>query len=588
MTIELPSASDSEAPITRQWKLPVGYKSKADAKVAVVCAAADDGLLAFIKQRSQLSQTTDGQGNDVHIVDELDEAELEEGETESGKKKKQKKKAKKDDNVVSEERDGAGHNLKTTSKGGHMPLFETREEARARGRFDTAPGKRLQSRYMNGRGRGTGFGRHNGFGPTGMRGGFSQSSHGPARRRPFGGPGGFPAPHPNVHHFYPPSHPHFPPYGPGTPAHFRPYPFIPPAGGLGFPDGVYPLAYERPGYFLAGPGPAHERYAHGLGRPGMETATSSTHAPPPVSSAVMPAHHGHHDHIRNYEFVRGREYGQDLNAQPSYSGAILGSPLPSGPMYSRAYGYEYPAAAGDAHHLLPHQVSRGYPQAVSAGYRYDEYARRLAQGHPHAFEQGHYAPDYDRIPDRSTVADVPPHAREPVALRRSGSATSLNQGVTTSPQPSHSSSQPQPSSQTAPPDVDETHATESVPPTVHETHSTDDQPPQQAPSGPSASQQSDTPRSDTDRHLLHAEQLRPQRLSSRRRQAQVQVQHDTQEHPPVENETNAVPSESGKETKQTGSNHHDPTTLSERECFTFVLFGFFKERPNSFASRATS
>lgn len=516
----------------KQWKVPHAYKSKLDAKVAVACIAADDGLMDFIKYRGQPPPSPDDQASEAEVVNEVAETELEEGETtiESGKesgKKKKNKKAKSD--IAGELRDSK---MKSTGRADNTPLFETKEEARARGRYDAALGKKIQQRNFNGRGRGGGVGRHNGFGPIGPRG-VSQSSDAPARRRPFGGPGGFPTLHPNFRYRYPP-YSHFQPHASRAPAHYHPYPFVPPAGDLGFPGGSYPLEYERRGYLLGDPGTAHERYAHGLGGPGVDTATSFTHAPPPVSPPVMLDYHGYHIHDRSYGFTREREYGE---GQPPYSSAISspGSGVPSGVPHLRPYDYDYPTAAGDPH---PHPDSHDYPQAVSADYTYgDEYARRLARGRSRL---GHYAPDYDRIPDHSAVTHVShPRAHEQVSLRRSGDSASMNQVLTAPHIPSHPS----------PPRSEPMAAA-------------------QPPSHPVVSQKDRINRYNGDMHLLDAERLRPRKLSSRLRQ--VEPQPDVQQ-PQVESQPDSLTSGLEKKTNEMDSEHcSSPNLSSKRKCFVLT------------------
>ena len=541
LTINLSSDLDSETPVTRQWKVPLAYRSKADAKIAVACAAADDGLIDFVKYRGQPPPLTpDDQASEVEVVNEVAEAELEDGETtiEGGKKKKNKKMKKDDGNITGEVRDSK---VKGTGRAGNVPLLETKEEARARGRYDAAPGKKIQQRNFNGRGRGAGFGRHGGFGHAGLRGGFSRSSDAPARRRPFGGPGGYPTPHPNTSQFYHP-YSHFPHHASRASAHFHPYPFVSPAGGLGFPGGLYPLEYEHGGYFLNEPGPAHERYSHGLSGSSVDTATSFTHAPPPVLPPVMPDHHGYHDRDRSYDFTHECEYGEGLSVQPSYSSAVSpsGSRVPSGVPHLQPYDFNYPTA-GEPH---PPDFN-GYPQAMSVEYACedDEYSRHLARGQSHPYELGHYAPDYDRIPDRSAVTHVSrSHAHEGATLRRSGGAASMNQVLTTPHVPSHSSpSHPEPMAVV------------------------------QSPSHPSVAQQDGSHIYDPHKHLLHAERLRPRKLSSLPRQ--VQPQPVVQEHPQIGNKLDSVTSGLKKEGSEMNSEYNSlPNSSLERECFSSFVY----------------
>jgi hypothetical protein len=513
LTVNLTSDTDTEqdSPIKKQWSVPLAYKSKMDARIAVTCVAADDGLLTFIKYRGQPPPTSDDQASEGEVANELVDVEMEDGEAapEGGKKKKQKKTKRGNDDATGEVVESEGRNT------ANELLVETKEAARARGKSVGWMGKKLQPRQFNGRGRGAGFGRHNGFVPNGPRAGVS--SHAPVRRRPFGDHAGFPAPHPSFHHFQPPPHHHYRSYGPSTPARFHPYAVIP--GGLGFPGGAYPLEYEPHGYFLADPGPAHEGYAHGLGRSGVNTATSFTRVPLPMPPPVMPAYRRYRDRDRSHDFDHEHELDQGLNAQPSSSSAPASvSSLP--------YDTESAAAAGDPH-------SR-------------------------ASEQGRYAPDYDRIPDRNAVT------------RESGAGdASSNQGSMTSRLPSHSQASSQPVQQNG----DGMHSTGSAPPGKHNSNLTDDPPPSQNASGaPSVSRKGDTRRYGLQDHVLQVEQLRPRKLSSRPRL--VKHQPDTRAHSPTEMETDNVTAETGKATIETGSERTIPTPLSKRECFTIACFGF--------------
>ncbi|KAF8519305.1 hypothetical protein JB92DRAFT_2786838 [Gautieria morchelliformis] len=525
LSIDLSSDADSETPIKRQWNVPLAYKSKVDAKVAVMCAAADDGLMDFVKYRGQPPPTSDDHASSVELVDE---GELEEGETMEGPKKKKTKKARKDGGDAADVQD-----LKVKN-GGNMPLFETREEARARGRFDAGPGKRPQQRTLNGRGRGAGFSRHGMFGPSGFRGGFSQSGHAPARRRPLGGPGGYPAPHPNFPQYYPPPHSYSYPYAPGAPGPFPPHPVVPPAGELGFPGGAYPLEYEHHGYFLGDRESASEGYTHGLGRGSVNTATSFTHAPPPGPASMMPVYHEYHERDPDYVVLHDHE---DPSAQPSHSTTV-----PSGVPHSRPFDDEYRGSASDADSYLP-------PHAVSAAY---EVAGRLAQGHSHAYELGHYAPDYDRNADRSAVAKVPP--TQPRALRNYRSDASSAQTLTARQLPSHAPHS-QGSAQPAHAHGHGTHAIDRATPGEHnrQPNLTPDRPTDR-----NATQQQDsTTKHALNMHLLHAERLRPKKLSSRRRP--VQTQANTADPPRVEDGMDGVTS-SGLQTETVEVKSEDPRT----------------------------
>ena len=498
-----------------------------DAKVAVTCAAADDGLLTFIKYRGQPPPTSDDQASESQVSNELVDVEMEDGvaATDGGKKKKLKRAKKGNGDATGEVEESE---TKSSSKAGSTSVLETKPEARARGKSGGVIGKKLQQHHLNGRGRGAGLGRHGGFAPNSHRGGVPHSSYGP--RRPFGGHGSFPASHPNFNSFRRPSHPPYR-YGSGAPSRFHPYHVIPPAGDMGFPGDAYPFEYDHHGYFLADPGPAHEGYAHGLGRPGVNPGTSSTHAPSPVPPPVMPAYYRYHGHDRNHNFAREHELGHGLNGQPSSSSAVSASDssFPSGVLRSRPYDTEYPA--GNAHTLGPHPLSRAYSQAMAAEYPYEnrEFGRRPLRGHFRAFEQGRHAPNYDRISDRRAVA------REPRALRGLRNASSNPSSGMSSHLPSNS----QASSQPAQPKDDEIRSTRSASPGGQDSGAA------------SVSKSDETRKYGLEDHVLKVEQLRPRRLSSRPRL--VQPPSDNPADRPVEVKTGKMTPELGEVTKETGS-----------------------------------
>ena len=435
---------DPETPIKKEWKVPLLYRCKGDAKIAVMCAAADDGMMDFIKYRGnpppighELRQGTE----DASQVAESNE--LEEGETlDDIKKKKKKKKGKKD--VVVEGCKGETEDMdvvkdlkacKTECPVG-APLSEMREAALVRGRFDK---RGRQQHSSHGRVRGGGLGRppfrdeFGGNNPNAWRMG-PQSGFGPAfgpgHPRPVGG-------------FFPPPVPHF--HQPRNSAFSR---------GPGFPGGAYRPRHEHldRSYHLADPGLANGRHAHGTGaRTAADTKTSFAHAPPPAPPHGTPAYNAYLEGEQDHDYARDR---QGPYLQPSFSGA---APIPAGarpgavrppcPPPPPSPGQGYPDAAPGTRRLFPPPHMYHPSRATDYRYKHDEYAGRPARAVSRARGPEHYAPDYDRIPDRDAVArepppPPPPHFHTNIPLHRSTNTASVHQGSTRHSSRSHSSLAP--------------------------------------------------------------------------------------------------------------------------------------------------
>ncbi|KAF8583692.1 hypothetical protein K439DRAFT_1661156 [Ramaria rubella] len=437
MTVDLsPNPDETEPQFKKQWSVPLAYKSKADAKIAVACAAEEDGLMDFIKFRRKENDDDASQNAD---------SELEEGETtvESGKRKRKKKES----TVGDDEGGKIVGKVNILGKSREVPFLETKDEGQAKGRFGI-PGRGQQQRFPRGRGRGGAFGRHplrGGFVPADAHGGISQPSFGSARRHPPSGPSGFPA-YPNVPPYMSPAHPYpFPPPPVGAP-HFHPYSTLSSFSSLahvsGFPGGTYPFGYEQrdPNYHISEPGLAHGRHMPGSGRAGADTATSFAHAPSPTPSPVVPRYHGYLDREHDYGYARKREYHHAHRAQ-TYSGAVPPPDTPTLAAPPRPYDITYPDVAGDRPH--PPRFPRAYLREMRAEYGYEtnQYAGRPVQGDSRAFEPGHYAPDYDRIPDHDPTHHdpTPPHTVGSTTLHRSESRTYLRKGLPTPHPPPNSS-----------------------------------------------------------------------------------------------------------------------------------------------------
>ncbi|KAF8530070.1 hypothetical protein BU17DRAFT_78612 [Hysterangium stoloniferum] len=421
MTIDLSDGDDRS--LRRQWSVPTAYKTKLDARIAVLCSAVDKGLMDFIKYRGKIP----GEENDVVMVDaDVDDM---------GKKRKRGKNNGTGEPGDNYDDENGQRKIAKTGAG----VSYTKEEARVRGRFDgDYPGKRpfgdrqFNRPYsMNGRGRGFSRGGGYGFGPSnrrgGGRGGFSYP--GP-NRRPFPG-----APQNMAFQSQATFHPsNFAPFGMHPQAQAAQFPFAPPAHGSGFHGATrYPSEYLSPNYVGAAVS-AHDWR-------GDEFAGASIdgfmRAPPSAPQPVDSTRPGFHDHERDYGYPRERDYRQN---HPHYAGAVSspGSAGMSGGHVHQClispYESEYPNSNSNAVGL-PGFGPGPYFDPVDFSYENEPHNGDGSENdgsRAHAYEEpDRYAPDYDRTPDSKprNPFPTPPLSQ---AMQHSGDVPSVNPSNTPS------------------------------------------------------------------------------------------------------------------------------------------------------------